>query len=196
VARALAGAGEPRLMITHGVSGAGKSFVAQRVLEQAGAVRLRSDVERKRLFGLGPLQRSATLVPGGIYTEEATRRTFATLQDRARTALLAGYPTLVDAAFLRQHERAAFRELAASLGVPFAILHCHARPDALRHRIEQRRRQGRDASEADVAVLERQLATHEPLTPTEQRDAIVVDTGQPLDVAGIVARWAAALPPA
>jgi hypothetical protein len=195
LARRLAGPGDARLMITHGVSGSGKSFVAQRVLEQAGAVRLRSDVERKRLFGLGPLQRSATLVPGGIYTEDATRRTFATLHERARLALQSGYPTLVDAAFLRARERDSFRALAAELHVPFAILYCHARPEALRHRVEQRQRQGRDASEADVAVLEHQLETHEPLGEAERREAIVVDTGQPLDVAGIVARWTAVTTP-
>ena len=192
VARALARPGDARLLIAHGVSGAGKSFVAQRLLEAAGAVRVRSDVERKRLFGLAALQRSAIRVPGGIYDEDATRRTFAVLRERAQSILEAGHPAIVDAAFLRAEERAAFRALADELGVPFAILHCHAPVHALRERVEQRWRQGRDPSEADLAVLERQLAHQEPLTPAERPFAIDVDTSQPLDVAAIAARWFAA----
>ncbi|HQQ71765.1 MAG TPA: AAA family ATPase, partial [Alicycliphilus sp.] len=72
----------PRLLITYGLSGAGKSTAAAALVQQ-GAVRLRSDVERKRLFGLAPLADSAA--PGlDIYTPEASRRTFAPLADQAR----------------------------------------------------------------------------------------------------------------
>jgi len=190
VAQSLAVDGTPRLLITQGVSGSGKSFVAQRVLERAGAIRLRSDVERKRLFGLGALQRSEAFVAGGIYGAQATVRTFDALHERARQALEAGFPVIVDAAFLRATERARFRQLAADAGVCFAILHCHARVETLRQRIEQRRQAGHDASEADLAVLERQRANAEPLTAQEQADTIDVDTGQPIDVTAICARWA------
>ena len=68
------GGSPPRLLITQGVSGSGKSTVAQQLLTVAGAIRLRSDVERKRLFGLAALERSTDRAR--VYGPEATLRTF------------------------------------------------------------------------------------------------------------------------
>src|SRR5437868_5511543 len=180
----------PRLMITHGLSGAGKSTIAAELLAVAGALRIRSDVERKRLFGLAPLQRS-TEQAVDIYTPEATRRTFERLAACARTALEAGYPVIVDAAFLRRDERMAFRALAAELRVPFSILHCQATEAQLRQRVKARRAGGTDASEANLAVLERQLATHEALDGEERAMTLDVATEEPLDVASLLDRWLA-----
>lgn len=188
-ARRSAAPGDPRLLITHGVSGSGKTHVTGRLLELAGAVRVRSDVERKRLFGLQALQRSAGVVADGIYGAQATERTFATLRERARVSLLAGHPTIVDAAFLRRHERASFEALARELQVPFAILHCHAGGGVLRQRVQRRRQEGADASEADVDVLERQLATREPLSARESARAIDVDSSGTVDIEGLWKRW-------
>jgi predicted kinase len=99
-----------------------------------------------------------------LYTADATRRTYAQLQARARALLAAGWPVILDAAFLRRDERAAARALADELRVPFAILDCRAPPGVLRERLLARRG---DASEAGVAVLERLAAVAEPLTPQE-----------------------------
>jgi len=142
----LASEGDARLLITHGVSGSGKSFVAQRLLEQGQAIRLRSDVERKRLFGLRPLQASAPQVPGGIYGADANRQTYARLRELAATALAAGHRVIVDAAFLQREERDDFQRLALELQVPFTILHCHAPVDVLRERVRARSERGDDPS--------------------------------------------------
>jgi len=182
--------GAARLMITHGLSGSGKSTMAAALLGAAGAIRIRSDVERKRLFGLGAQQRSAER-RAEIYTQDATRRTFARLAECARTALQAGWPVIVDAAFLRRDERLAFRALAAELRVPFSILHCRAAEAQLRRRVAARDAEGSDASEATLAVLERQLATHEPLGQDERALALEVATDEPVDIASLCARWLA-----
>jgi predicted kinase len=79
---------------------------------------------------------------------------------------------IVDAAFLRRDERAAFAALAAELGCPFRILACEAPPEVLRERIRARQARGDDASEATLDVLERQFAWIEPLTPAER--AVVI----------------------
>ena len=178
----------PRLLITHGLSGCGKSTVALQLLAHTGAVRVRSDVERKRLFGLQALQRS-TDHRVDAYTPEATRRTFDRLAEVAREALLAGESVIVDAAFLRRAERQRFAALAAELGVPFAILHCHAAEPVLRERVAARAAAGNDPSEADGAVLQRQIADHDPLDADERALAIDVATDAAVDVAALAARW-------
>src|SRR5436190_24226909 len=98
-----------------------------------------------------------------IYSPEATRCTYLRLAACARTALQAGYPVIVDAAFLPRAERRAFQALAAELRVPFTILHYRAAEAQLRYRVARRQAQGGDASDATLEVLERQLVEHEPL---------------------------------
>jgi hypothetical protein len=181
--------GTPGLLITHGVSGSGKSTVATQLLAAAGAIRLRSDVERKRLFGMSALQRSTHR--SQIYAPAATMRTFERLARCARTALRAGYPVIVDAAFLRASERGVFRALASELGVRFTILHCTADEARLRERVASRSASGADASEADLNVLERQLQYREPLTAEERAFAIDVVTDGPVDANALRDRWLA-----
>lgn len=153
----------PWLAVMHGLPGSGKSFVSQRLLQAHGAIRLRSDVERKRLFGL-----DATADSRGsgqdIYRGDATRRTYDALFAGARTALRAGWPVVLDAAFLRQAEREAAAALARERHVPWRIVHCEAPPEVLRERL--RTRQG-DASEADEGTLAVLQAAEEPLTAQE-----------------------------
>ena len=185
---------DPRLLITHGVSGSGKSHWAAGLIEQGQAVRLRSDVERKRLAGLPADADSFAQVPGGIYQPDMTRRTYAHLRQQAELALRSGWRVIVDAAFLRRYERDEFRALAGELGVPFAILHCHAPPAVLAERVEARRARGDDPSEADVAVLQRQLVESEPLQADEWGDVLDVDTSAPSEAGRLeklAARWLA-----
>jgi uncharacterized protein len=175
--------------VTHGLSGSGKTHLTQRLLEHAGALRLRSDVERKRLFGLGALDASRPSVPGGIYGAAANERTYELLCEKARGLLRAGWAVIVDAACLRRAERHRFRAVAAEAGVPFVLLDCQADPETLRQRVRTRQLRRDDASEADEAVLERQRSFDEPLAADERVFAIVVRTDGTLDVTSIAAQW-------
>lgn len=149
----------PRLVITYGLPGSGKTYASQQWLEREGAVRIRSDVERKRLHGLEALADSRAH-GAAIYTPEATQQTYGRLFSLASALLAAGLPVVLDAAFLRADERAQARAVAEAAGVPFAILSCDAPIDVLRERLRARRG---DASEADVAVLEALRVSAEPL---------------------------------
>ena len=188
--------GDARLVITHGLPGSGKTFVSQRLLESVGAIRVRSDVERKRRFGLDRLQSSSGRVAGGIYLEAATEATYARLLAVAQTALRAEWPTIVDAAFLRRGERAAFATLAGAVAAPFSIVDCRAPMALLRRRVAQRRARADDASEADVDVLERLAASAEPLDEDERAWAIAADPEQPVEPDAIARAWLAAAPAA
>jgi aminoglycoside phosphotransferase family enzyme/predicted kinase len=158
---------QPALIITHGLPGSGKTTFSQAALERLQAIRIRSDVERKRLHGLPPMASSRSLADNP-YSADATQRTFARLHDLARELLGAGMPVIVDAAFLRREEREQFRRLAQELGVPFVIASIKARLGTMRERIRQRQIKSNDASEADLAVLELLRNKQEKLSPQEQ----------------------------
>ena len=166
LAATLSQGAQAKLLLMHGVSGSGKTWLSQQVLEQLGAVRLRSDVERKRLFGLGALETSRH-IEGGIYTEAASVQTFQHLHDLARGLLRAGYPVIVDATFLKQAHRAPFAQLAAAMDVPLHILALQADEALLRQRLHARSAGGGDASEAGIAVLDMQLQAIDPFTEHE-----------------------------
>jgi uncharacterized protein len=151
----------PALLLVMGLSGAGKSTLAAIAAEQLGAIRLRSDVERKRLHGLAPTDRSGPAQ--ALYSAEATRRTYERLGELAENLLTAGHSVVVDAALLRQGERAALRDLARRLGAPFLLLECVAAPDRMEQRLQQRAAAGTDASDAGVEVLRRQRELAEPV---------------------------------
>ncbi len=172
LARRLAWPEPPRLVITHGLSGSGKSHTARQwLLRHVGsrALCLRSDVERKRLHGLAPLQASDPAQRHDFYGPQASAQTYASLRERAAALLRAGWSVVVDAAFLRRDERDAFAELAHGLGVPFGILAPEAPPQVLRQRLVERQARGGDPSEATPEVLARQQAWIEPLAPDEPR---------------------------
>lgn len=185
LALALASAPATRLLLMHGVSGSGKSWIAERLLEATGAIRLRSDVERKRLHGLAPLDASAAHIAGGIYDAGSTQCTYARLHELAAALLAAGWPVIVDATFLRASERDAFHELARGSGVPFGIVACRADDTVLRARLAARAAGGGDPSEADAAVLARQQLGAEPLRDDERAFVIEVDTSRGTDVSAI-----------
>ena len=136
------------LAITHGFAGSGKTRYADWLVEQTPVIRLRSDVERKRLLGLAADARTGSGLDAGAYRADLTAATYRQLATTARRLLLAGWPVLVDASFLDVRERRRFARLAARLGVPFHILACTAPAPVLDRRVAARAAQGIDASEA------------------------------------------------
>lgn len=157
----------PVILFTHGVSGSGKTRASQTLLERVPAVRLRSDVERKRLHDLPPLATSDSGIGHGLYDVGSTAATYHRLSDLTRQLVASGFSVVVDASFLQRWQRDLFRRLADELAVPFMIVHCEAPSSVLYARVAARQQQGGDASEAGAEVLARQLETAEPLATDE-----------------------------
>jgi predicted kinase len=178
-------AGRPFVWITHGFSGSGKSTLCSHLSELVDAVWLRSDLERKRLFGMAPGQREQGGVDEGIYSAEAGQRVYGRLAELAREIIEAGFPVIVDATFLNAPRRFEFRQLARICGAGFRILNLQADLETLRKRIERRASLDSDPSDADERVLARQLEHYDPLTGIERAEAIPVDTAalpKPADI--------------
>ena len=160
----------PVLMITHGPSGTGKTTLTQDLLEATGAVRIRADVERKRLFGLEAKTHSGSALSEGLYSAKATASTYARLCELAQAVLDGGRDVILDATFLRRAQRDAARQVAAAKGLRVLVLDFSVASDPaqLRQRVRERAVRGDDASEADTDVLEAQLHCSEPLDRDEQ----------------------------
>ena len=174
---------EARLIITRGLSASGKSTLTQPLLEQMGAIRIRSDIERKRLFGIQTDTDSREEIDKGIYSAEAGKKTYEKLWRLADILIEAGITVIVDAAFLRYQQRQLFRQLADKQQVPFIIIEFTASAGTLRQRIMARKH---DVSDADLSVLEHQLATAKPVRDSELSSLVTVDTEAEFDAAGLI----------
>ncbi len=194
LAQARAAGTRAALVLMHGLSGSGKTRLSSGLIGTLPALRVRSDVERKRLHGLDAAQHSGSAPGAGIYTVAASAQTYALLAQAAHAIIAGGETAVVDAAFLRRADRARFRALAQTLGVPLLLVSCSAPPEVLRARLQRRAASGTDASEADLAVLERQLASAEPLDADERARAIEVATTQGVAPDDLAQRLRARLP--
>ena len=161
-----------RLVITHGLSGCGKTVASNVLLQsdpRASTLRLRSDVERKRLAGLARHDASGSGAGTGLYGADAHQRIYGHLRELTAMLLGAGWSVVVDATFLKRADRDDFCKLARQMGAVFQILAPQAPPELLRERILARSATGQEASEATLAVLDQQMQTIEPLGPDEMK---------------------------
>ncbi len=164
------------LAITHGVSAVGKSHVAMRLVEALGAIRLRSDVERKRLFG----------DTKDLYAAEISVATYKRLNELAAVVLHAGFPVVIDATYLKHQQRQATAQVAEATGAPFLILDCAAPKAVIEGWLAQRQAKNDDPSDATMEVIEAQLTSREPLTADEQLRSRHVETNISTDLDKLV----------
>ncbi|WP_426415879.1 AAA family ATPase [Aestuariirhabdus sp. LZHN29] len=174
--------------ITHGLSGSGKSTAGNKLIDGLRIIRVRSDVERKRLFGLAPEASSESELNANIYSTEATQQTYDHLTGLCVEILSYGFSVVVDATYLKQHQRQQIHDAVEEQGVPFLILSCEAELDNIRRWIQTRADEGGDASEANLDVLEQQLKSSEPLTEQEMHYRKLVKTDDQDSVDSLVAR--------
>lgn len=178
---------QPAMILMSGPSGSGKSVVTRRLFASMPVIQLASDIERKRLAGFDPLETTESGPGKGIYSSEMGRKTYERLLTLCRRVTAAGYIAVADATFLKQDQRRPFAELAQALGLPFLILEMKTPVDVLRQRVADRLQRGDDPAEADIAVLEAQLASMEALTHEERQHALVI-TPEVADSAQLVER--------
>ncbi|MDH5178414.1 MAG: AAA family ATPase [Gammaproteobacteria bacterium] len=161
----------PALLLTRGVSGSGKTFYSQQILEQADVIRLRSDVERLRLYpDTAPQERYSTATSDSVY---------AHLYAQADLLLQHGQRVIVDATFLDNDRFAPFVALAAKHNLPLTILEFTAAESVLARRIAQRHT---DASEATIDIMRQQLQTRQALPANLQPCTITLNTEQEINI--------------
>ncbi len=170
------------LIITHGLSASGKSTITRFLQERLGAIRIRSDAERKRLTEISAAA-SRSDFQTGIYTDAISIQTYQRLSELAAIIVDAGFPVIIDAACLKRSQRQQFLQLAASKHLPCIILDIIASPETLYSRITKRRN---DISDADVVVLNHQQTIAEAFTDNERPHVITVNTEHPVDIEALI----------
>ncbi len=179
---------EPILIVMSGMSGSGKTWISTKLMGFMPAIRVRSDIERKRMMDLEETEKSYSPVGEGIYTAKASREVYQRLFSVARSMLEHEHNVILDAAFLREADRKAAIEVARHAGRFAAIVSVTAPPALMRERITRRTRIADGASEADLKVLDYQLDTADPVRNTEHALVIEVDNVGDIDVSAIAAR--------
>jgi aminoglycoside phosphotransferase family enzyme/predicted kinase len=162
----------PSMVLMYGFSGSGKTYISGKLVTAMPAIRVRSDLERKRLHGLPRHQHSKSGIESGLYSGAATERTYMILARHCETGLRTGFNMIADAAFLNREWRSRFLDLALRLGARATIMECSAPLKTLQARIRQRAAEGLDESDADLAVLEYQMTHFDPLDNEERLLAV------------------------
>jgi uncharacterized protein len=145
----------PELIAIGGISGTGKSLLARNLAPQIGAapgaVVLRSDVIRKRRFGVS----DETRLPRTAYSSEVTDSVYAEMRAIAELLLRAGQGIVADAVHGRPEEAAEIEAVAQRANARFSGLWLDANIAAIAERLVDR---SRDASDAGIAVARRQMS--------------------------------------
>ena len=145
-----------QIVLMHGLSCSGKSFVSDALKVSLPAIRIRSDVERKRIAGLGRSEGSHSEVGAGIYDNAMTRNSYLRLRSLAQSVIESGFNVIVD---------------------------CQAPLELLLSRLDARSARGNATSEADHAVLDWQLQHAQPLSERERENTMIADTSVAFDCA-------------
>ncbi len=157
----------PTLIILHGTSGTGKSMLATTLAPWFGADILRSDLLRKELAGMKPLDRPRASDLTRLYGHDMSVRTYDALHKRAGRALANGRAVILDATYLVRESRDKARRVASDLGCPYALLDLRCDDTEIRRRLKERTDRDDDASDAGIAVYEQQVSQREPLEDDE-----------------------------
>jgi predicted kinase len=176
----------PCLIVMHGFSGSGKTSMSQTLLALLPAIRVRSDIERKRRFGLDETEASGACIGADIYDLHARRGIYDILAVAAETSLQLGQNVIVDASFLNRKDRQLFQALAQRLDADFFIVDVRAEHNELLRRLAVRQRDAGDASEADASVLQYQYENADVLDAEELQRTIAVAMDATVDADAVV----------
>ena len=176
----------PALVVMHGLSGSGKTWVSSQLVEALGAVRARSDIERKRMHGFAERASSGSAPGEGLYGAAKSGKTYARLNAIAAGLLAAGHRVILDATYLHTDERLAARRTAGELGAPFVLVAVEAPAHLRAAWLETRQSRSADASEANRDVLEFQRTHADPLDDAREGPVVHFVNGKAADIGRLV----------
>lgn len=154
---------EPALIITCGLMGSGKTFLATRLAKRSGAQIIRSDVIRKQSLGLAPSAHRLDNYGEGIYTRKSSEKTYQTLFNEASAALKRRESVILDASFARRSDRMTAKKLARDENARFMLIQCEAPDDVIHSRLVDRIKQSGEPSDGRWELYHKQKADFEAI---------------------------------
>ena len=171
----------PALLITAGLVGTGKSTLAEALSCHLGWLVISSDLVRKELAGLSPLEHRYERYGAHIYSPSFSQQTYVEMLRRARTLLTKGESVILDASFKGREERQRARELASEIGADFRALECTCDEALVRQRLEGRMQAGTSPSDGRWEIYQQQQEEFEPLEELPPSQHLVVDCSLEVD---------------
>lgn len=171
--------GKPKVAVFMGLSGTGKTYLSQKFLERYPAVYISSDIERKRLLNLSPLEHHYVEFERGIYSKEMTEKTYLTMVERALEELSYGRDVVLDATFREEKYRKILKEALKDFEIEPLWVLCTAQDEMVKERIEKRLKE-KNASDALFEIYLKQKEKFE--FPKEERNLLILDTSEPLSL--------------
>ncbi len=166
----------PVLVITAGLMGTGKSFLADRLARYLDARIIQTDVLRKEMLGIDSSERHYENFEEGIYSAETTRKTYEAALERAEAFIAAGESVILDASFRSRRDRGRARESARRAGAGFFIVECLCPESTVRERLEKRTTQSGQASDGRWELYETQKKSFEAVEEIESGEHVRADT--------------------
>jgi aminoglycoside phosphotransferase family enzyme/predicted kinase len=170
----------PVLLIMIGVTGSGKSYLANALAGRLGAAVISSDVTRKRLAGIHPSKSQIEPIDAGIYSQEMTEQTYGEMLNQAELFLERRFPVILDASYLRREHRQAALSLTRRLGVQFLAIECHADESLVKERLRMRRSAVWNPSDGRLEVYRAQLERADPVTELRKGELLRIEGTLPL----------------
>ncbi|MDR2860964.1 MAG: AAA family ATPase [Syntrophobacterales bacterium] len=172
---------EPRLIITAGLMGSGKSAAARELAEITGAFVIQMDALRKEMRHIDPAERHLENFGHGIYDGDTTQKTYQRAFNMAEKTLREGRSVIIDASFAKRDHRIAAGNMAKTLNIPFLILECVCPEGEIKKRLEQRIQHKNEASDGRLEIFAAQKDNFEPVSECQPGEHFVLNTAGPLD---------------
>jgi len=167
---------KPALILTAGLMGSGKSYQARILSKILGAEVIRTDSLRKEMLNIDPTQQRHEDFGQGIYSDEASRRTYEKIYELAAEYIKQGKPVIIDASFKKRTERQKAYALAKNLGVPFYVIECYCPDDVTKKRLDKRIRGNNSISDGRWEIFHEQKADFETINEFSDEFHFKIDT--------------------
>jgi len=171
---------KPRLFITTGLVGTGKTVLAQALAKRLGLVVISSDITRKKLAGIPLTEHRFEEFDSGIYSAEFSRKTYDKMFTEAKNVLNEKDSVILDASFIKTEERLKAKQLAEETNADFFVIECTLDKDLVRQRLAQRLEEG-SVSDGRWEIFDQQQKQYEPVTEVPPTNHTIVDTSFPID---------------
>lgn len=165
----------PALILICGLTGTGKTTIANALAAEVDMEVISSDIARKELAHIPASEHRFEEFGKGIYTEEWTEKTYSEMIGRAKTFLKNGVSVILDATFLEPACRQKAYESAKELGAEFHIIECIASDDIIRARLEKRAKEEGVASDGRWEIYVKQKQKY------MQPSSFYIDTSLDID---------------